>query len=508
MTKRMLKVSAIALGLAMAGAGQGCGTSGGAPAIASGGAKPEWIDKPSSDPRYPIERFVTARAAVSLKGLSEAEVAAKLDAAVRGEVATQIAGKITAELNDYEKETKKGGVNSTERSIEQRAQQTVKDFDLTNIEIKERWRDADTAYGFGVLEKSKAVLLETPKLTDLVKSAGDHLSRGDGLADKDPGAALGEYFRARQDGEKAFDGKSLVRALGGDAASVPAPTEATEKLATLAQKIALAIESGGGQRVTDGKALPRPIVVTAMAGAAPVSGLPLAIELRGGRLQSKVRTGPDGKASVRVDDVGKFDTPEKAINVTVDWGALANGGAAPAWAKSLPELAAATTAQKKTKESTRVIVRIVEQIMMSESGGDPKDVTEPPVRTAVTKALEDAGLKPVDAKALDAKLTDPAKAGDSELKEKAVGLADVLVVGTATSRESGKYGTKTVWHRARVEVRAIDLGTGRVIATFTDEAKAKKPGEPDWAGRSALEAVSEKVGPAIAPKLLTELGFK
>jgi hypothetical protein len=511
MTKRSLKVGALALALAMAGAGAGCGTSGGAPAIATGGAKPEWIDKPSSDPRYPIDRFVTARAAVSLKGLSEAEVAAKLDAAVRGEVATQIAGKITAELNDYEKETKsKNGANSTERSIEQRAQQTVKDFDLTNIEIKERWRDADTAYGFGVLEKSKAVLLETPKLTDLVKSASDHLSRGDGLADKDPGAALGEYFRARQDGEKAFDGKSLVRALGGDVAAVPAPTEATEKLATLAQKIALAIESGGGQRVIDGKALPRPIVISAMAGSAPVSGLPLAIDLRGGRLQSKVRTGPDGKASVRVDDVGKFDTPEKAINVTVDWGALANvgAGAAPVWAKSLPELAAATTAQKKTKESTRVIVRIVEQIMMSEAGGDPKDVTEPPVRTAVTKALEDAGLKPVDAKALDAKLTDPAKAGDSELKEKAVGLADVLVVGTATSRESGKYGTKTVWHRARVEVRAIDLGTGRVIATFTDEAKAKKPGEPDWAGRSALEAVSEQIGKAIAPKLLTELGFK
>jgi hypothetical protein len=506
MTKRNLKIGALALALALAQVG--CATGGGASAIAAGGPKPEWIDKPSSDPRYPIDRFVTARAAVSLKGLSEAEVAAKLDAAVRGEVATQIAGKITAELNDYEKETKsKNGVSSTERSIEQRAQQTVKDFDLTNIEIKERWRDADTAYGFGVLEKSKAVLLETPKLTDLVKSAADHLSRGDGLADKDPGAALGEYFRARQDGEKAFDGKSLVRALGGDAAGIPAPTEATEKLATLAQKIALTIESGGGQRVTDGKALPRPIVVLAQAGSAPVSGLPLAIELRGGRLESKVRTGPDGRANVRVDDVGRFDTPEKAINVTLDWGALANGNAAPAWAKGLPALAASTTTQKKTKESTRVLVRIAEQIMMSETGGDPKDVSEPPVRTAVTKSLEDAGLKPVDAKALDAKLTDPAKAGDAELKEKATGLCDVLILGTATSRESGKYGTKTVWHRARAELRAVDVGTGRVLATITDEAKAKKPGEPDWAGRSALEALAEKIGPGLAPKILKELGF-
>ncbi|MDB4983641.1 MAG: hypothetical protein JWM82_4393 [Myxococcales bacterium] len=506
---KLARVGAVALALAPVALVAGCGTSGGAPAIATGGARPDWIDKPSSDPRYPIERYVTARAAVSLKGLTEAEAAAKLDAATRGEVATQIAGKITAELNDVEKETLKNGKSTTERSIEQRAQQTVKDFDLTSIEIKERWRDGDTAYALGVLEKQKAVLLETPKLTDLVKSASEHLARGDALVDKDPGAGLGEYFRARQDGEKAWDGKSLIRALGGDAGVVPAPTEATEKLATLAGKIALVIESGGGQRVTDGKALPRPVVVLAMAGAAPVAGLPLAIELRGGRLQSKVRTGPDGRASVRVDDVGKFDTPEKPINVTLDWGGLANAnsGAAPAWARALPELAAATTTQKKTKESTRVIVRISEEIMMSESGGDPKAVTEPPVGTAVMKALQDAGLKPVDAKALDAKLTDPAKAGDAELKEKAVGLADVLVIGTATSRESGKYGTKTVWHRARAELRVVDLGTGRVIATFTDEAKAKKPGEPDWAGRSALEALSEKLAPTVAPKLLKELGF-
>jgi hypothetical protein len=494
------------LALALSGAGA-CGTSGGPPAIATGGARPDWIEHPSSDPRYPIERFVTARAAVSLKGLSEAEATAKLDAAVRGEVATQIAGKITAELNDVEKETLKNGKSTTERSIEQRAQQTVKDFDLTNIEIKERWRDGDTAYALGVLEKQKAVLLEMPKLTDLAKSAGEHLSRGDGLADKDPGAALAEYYRARQDGEKAWDGKSLVRALGGDAGSVPAPTEATEKLATLAGKIALSVESGGGQRVVDGKALPRPIVVLAAAGSAPVAGLPLAIELRGGRLQSKVRTGPDGRASVRIDDVGRFDNPEKAINVGVDWGSLGDSGAAPAWSRSLPAVAVATTALKKTKESTRVLVHITEQIMMSEAGGDPRDVSEPPVGTTVAKALEDAGLKPVDGKALDAKLTDPAKAGESELKDKAMGLADVLVLGSATSRESGKYGTKTVWHRARVELRVVDLGTGRVLTTISDEAKAKRPGEPDWAGRSALEALSEKIGPTFAKKVLDQLGL-
>jgi hypothetical protein len=134
---KLARVGAVALALAPVALVAGCGTSGGAPAIATGGARPDWIDKPSSDPRYPIERYVTARAAVSLKGLTEAEAAAKLDAATRGEVATQIAGKITAELNDVEKETLKNGKSTTERSIEQRAQQTVKDFDLTSIEIKE-----------------------------------------------------------------------------------------------------------------------------------------------------------------------------------------------------------------------------------------------------------------------------------------------------------------------------------------------------------------------------------
>jgi hypothetical protein len=261
------------------------------------------------------------------------------------------------------------------------------------------------------------------------------------------------------------------------------------------------VESGGEQRATDGKALPQPIVVAATAGAAPVAALPLAVELRGGRLQARLRTGPDGRASVRVDDVGRFDTPEKAITARVDWAALSAGAAAPAWAPALPEVAVATTALKKTRETTRVIVHVNEQIMMSEAGGDPRAVPAPPVSAAIMKALEAAGLRPVDPRLLDARLTDPAAAGDDELRAKAAGLADVLITGTAISRESGKYGAVTVWHRARAELRVVDLGTGRA-ATIADEARGARPGAPDVAGRSALEALSEKLGPTVGRTVL------
>jgi hypothetical protein len=238
-----------------------------------------------------------------------------------------------------------------------------------------------------------------------------------------------------------------------------------------------------------------------------VAALPLAVELRGGRLQARLRTGPDGRAAVRVDDVGRFDTPEKAITARVDWGALSGGGAAPAWAIAMPDVAVATTALKKTRETTRVIVRVSEQIMISEAGGDPRAVPEPPVSTAIMKALEAAGLRPVDPRLLDARLTDPAAAGEDELRAKAAGLADVLIVGSATSRESSKYGAVTVWHRARADLHVVDLGTGQVAATISGEARGTRPGQPDVAGRSALEALSEKLGPTVGPTVLGGLGL-
>jgi hypothetical protein len=143
--------------------------------------------------------------------------------------------------------------------------------------------------------------------------------------------------------------------------------------------------------------------------------------------------------------------------------------------------------------------------MRSPDGGDPVGVTEPLVCNAIIKALQQVGIHPKDAKELDAKLSDPANPSDVEIREKAAGLADFVILGSATSRESGKYGAKTVWHRARAELRIVDLGTGRVVTSLNQEVKGKEPDFPEKAGRIALETLSEKIGTAITADFLKTL---
>jgi len=90
--------------------------------------------------------------------------------------------------------------------------------------------------------------------------------------------------------------------------------------------------------------------------------------------------------------------------------------------------------------------------------------------------------------------------------EHARGLADVVVLGTAISRYSSNFGATTVWHRARADVRAIDLGTGQVLFQApAEEAKSKRPGEPNVAGRSALEALAEALAPGLAQSVRSSI---
>jgi len=81
-------------------------------------------------------------------------------------------------------------------------------------------------------------------------------------------------------------------------------------------------------------------------------------------------------------------------------------------------------------------------------------------------------------------------------------VADMVVIGSATSRYSSNFGSTTVWHRARADIRAIEVGTGTVVFTApSDEVKSKRPGELNVAGRSALEELGAALGPNLGAAL-------
>ena len=463
-----------------------------------GSNKPDWVDHPSAQPRFPQDRFVTATGCTAVKGLSDSELRLKTDSAARAVVALQVAGHIRATLLDDERSERRGsGADVSERVVHQRIDQTVHDFDLANIAIEDHWRDRSTACALGVLEKAKTIQLESSKAAELLRTSSEHLAKGDAVAATEPGSTLREYLRASIDAERAVGSNALVRALGGNTGQMASSTDALERLTTLASGLSLVVVSGADQRVRDGKALSRPIVLVASAAGVPVTGLPIKVRLDGGRVPSRLSTDPTGQAVVRVDSVGPFNTQEKVLTAGLDWTRLSEEKEPPTWVVSLKPVEAQTTIQRLTRESIRVVVNVSERIMRSPDGTDPVAVTEPPVHGAIMKALGQAGIHPKEVQDSAVGLTDRINLSIDEITKRISHSADYAIIGSATSRESGKYGTKTVWHRARAELRVIDLGTNQVVTSLNLEVKGREPDFPEKAGRIALETLAEKVGPAI-----------
>jgi hypothetical protein len=464
--------------------------------------KPDWIDHPAAQLRFPPDRFVAATGCIGTQGLSEADSRAKLESAARAVVAMQVAGQVRATLLDEERLRSSGGSDvESERILHQRIDQTVRDFDLSSISIEERWSDQGTACALAVLDKGRAIQIELPQIAELARSMSDHASKGDLLISTDPGSALREYLRAAVDAEKAAGKRSLVRALGGQVEDIVSSTEVVASLTTAVGRLTLKVTGGGDQRARDGKALPQPIALQATVGEVPAAGLPIRIRLDGGRTPARASTDPKGLALVRVDSVGAFNAPEKVLSAWVDWQELSGEKSPPAWVASLRRVEAQTTIKRRTRDSIRVVIKLDEQIMRSADGTDPISATEPPVRAAIVKALGQAGIHPKDMQDVSAGRVAGAS-DDDALKRQLLGVADYVVLGSAISRESGKYGTKTVWHRARAELRIVDLGTELVVGALNVEVKGREPDFPEKAGRIALETLAEKVGPAIAVEVV------
>ena len=468
--------------------------------IRTGGDRPGWIDSPAKDARCISEQFLCAAGLTSVGEKAAPALLSTLDAAARAQLGAELASSVSTEVKSYASAKSAGGSTQETASTEASLSQVVKGFDLAAATvIVDRYREGDTAYAFILLDKAKARALQQGKVADKARSAEALVTQGDEKSKTVPAEALRAYARARSEADEALAGVLLLRVLGGKADLSAGAALAEGKLAGMVAGLKLSVESGGDQRAAPGKPLAQPVVFIASIGGLPAAGLPLSLRLEGGNLgggkpELQASVGPDGKVSVRVDSVGDFATPRKALSASVDWARFTGETRAPAWAATLPLQAAEAVVEKKGLEATRVIV------LLSELVENGKPVTEPPVHTALLKALSDLHVRVQDAKALQEKIGADklAKIGPDELRAQAAGQADVAVVGTVIARQSGRFGATTVWATATSAVRVIDLGTGQVLQTFGDSEKGKLPGALDAAGRGALDALAEKLPAGVA----------
>jgi hypothetical protein len=430
------------------------------------GDRPGWVSQPTSDARFPPSAFVVGVGYSPLAGKPVSEVLAAVDAAARAQLAATLQGTLPA--------------------------QVLQDFDLSPAtEIASRWRDGDTAYALAALSKAKGAALQQSRVAGSEKAGRDLIAQGD--AAEVPGDALRSYSRARAEAESTLRGVLLLRALGGSWKPVATATAARARIADLLEALSVSVSEGDRQRGADGKPLPQPVVFTARLKGKPAAGLPLAAQINGGRAVAAV-TGADGKASIRVEDIGTFVRPEQRIAVALDWAKLlgVEPGKTPAWTLASAKPLASAFAIKRAVSNTRVLVLISEKI----EGGAP--VSAPPVTAAVTQTLQRAGFDVQDAKAFVERVRAAGveKLNVATLKEHAKGSADVVVVGTVSSRAASGGAL------ARADVRAIDLATGEVVfQSASGELPGKRQGELNVAGRAALEAVGDALSPSLEKTL-------
>jgi hypothetical protein len=408
------------------------------------GEKPIWVLAPISDLRFPPDRFICAVGTTSVGNKPAPELLASADASARAAVAAALQGAV--------------------------GRQVAQDFDLAAGAIVQGiWREGDTAYAWGVLDKSRALALQRGKVAEREKLARDLLAQGEAAeAAGAPADALRGYARARTEADVALSGVMLLRALGGRAEAGDAIAKADARMSALLEKLVLTVVEGDRQRVAPGKALAQPVVFTAWIAGKRAAGLPFAVTVPGGHATA-VTVSADGRAEVRVDDIGKFEKPEQEVRIDLDWQRLL-GEKAPAWISGAPKAGITAVALKKAVETTRVLVLINEKL---ESGGP---VSGAPAGSAVTSVLQHAGFEVQDAKPIVTKFGAErlARLSDAQVKEAARGRADVVVIGTISG--------------GRPEVRAIDVASGQII--FQSPAS-------DAPGPGALEALAPEVEKAL-----------
>src|SRR5438874_806173 len=255
-------------------------------------------------------------------------------------------------------------------------------------------------------------------LADHEKLARELLAQGAAMVSEKPADALRAYARARGEAAAESTGVLLVRALGGKAELTGTVAEAEAKVGALLGELVLTIVEGDQQRVPESAALPAPIVFTAWLKGKRAVGLPMAVTIAGGGRAGAVTVGPDGKAEVRVESVGKFSKAEQPIQIALDWPGLLGvpASSVPAWIAAEPKVGITAVAFRKGVETTRVLVLIAEKV----DGGSP--VTDAPAASSIATSLRAAGFTEVQSgQALLARFGAEriAKMSDAQIREAA-----------------------------------------------------------------------------------------
>ena len=85
--------------------------------------------------------------------------------------------------------------------------------------------------------------------------------------------------------------------------------------------------------------------------------------------------------------------------------------------------------------------------------------------------------------------------------------ADVVVIGLGETEFSATLSGDVISHKAHLNVRVVDLGSGEVVETMTLEKIGKPSVGPKKAAKAALKSLAKALKDDLAVKVKKRLGF-
>ncbi len=478
--------------------------------------KPIWVEKGKTS-RYPEQFYLIGIGLTTSSGNPE-EDRSRADNNARSELAKQIQVSVEQQITDIEQEIEKTGKRgkiTTEQVSRMKVESSSSvNLILRGLAIAERWHDPreKSHYSLAVLNRSEASSRLRAEIKKLKADAQTLISYGQGYEVRGGYIlALKSYLKAIGKLVKAST-RQLILEVVKEEMETARPRElgplTTTKIESTMERIIAHLKiypySGENQKGEIEKPLPEPLVARVSyddgVKQVPVKNVSVLFSFQKGKgsLEPSTKTDPDGLASTKVY---KIESTGEAINTIV---ARVNpegmvmkdeGVAGSKWWKELGKIETVFTYQLLTKPATRIVVKIFEDNL-----GSP--MTSSFVENEVIKRLVASGFTVVDQKAVQSKMSTAQlkAASDKDLISQLGAIADLVIIGEASSQFSSKLADNFLFCRSRGAIRALRTDTGRVIASVDLEGKA--PGNTkEKAGIKSLQVLSKKVGTELVKQI-------
>jgi len=478
------------------------------PAVIGAGEarRPTWVDK-GIHPAYPSELFLTGVGLVQMTGDVEGDWKRAEDNA-RAKLIEQIRVQVGQTVTSQEVEEITGKKSST-RAVTEIVTKTVATLTLEGVQIPARWEDKEQnlLYALAVLDRDQTSQLLRSKIEDARREADELFNRAQG--EESSGEillALTHYVQAHKKLSTASSNILILRIIRGSLAAAlekePKPVTTAGlgiKIESIVSYIKLIPLSGNDQKGEPGKSLAEPLVVKAVYDSGtvqhPLKGIQVrfAFDQGKGNLEPETKADDSGIASCRVYSV---EGTGKEANTIVSSLAPGIGGS---WQRQLESKKTVFTYYLPTVATLRMLVQIREENL-------GKPVSPSIIENTLSEVLAGAGYLVVDPASFHQRLGSTSIKGvpDAVLKEKASGLADILVIGQAESKYSSALMSGFHFARSRGAVRAIRLKTGKVIVNLDREGK-EGGATPEKAGSKALQGLAQSLSEEFLKSLQAQL---